>query len=472
MKVIVYTRPRIKTFFHELAKQIACFNDIKFMSDHKGEEEICIMEHYYRAKYDIENKIATQENEFDFDRIVIRCRYLRSLDQDAARLKAQAMTLAVERIIHKYQPDVIFGMVMDSYVLDIIDLVMRARNSQYVGFLNNMINGYSRLTARGELIQLSDPSIQMIENALNELGTNNYVPNMQKDFMWNTSPLSMYFTKYMKEKIKIVYYFLKKIINSDPDNFYYNTVAAKSCMSCRKIDQIFFRRFEEKNWLQVINNAKAAGKLIVYMPLQFYPECSLDYWGTNIKFSSFYSVVKKIIANSYNKILILVKEHPSAMGLRKSNFYEQFSLNENIILTPFDVSSNEVIEKTDMVLTWTGSVGVEAIMRNKPLITFGEAYYDPGYGILRLNDEAQLLNLESILVDYFKQATYDKSKLQKDMVVHMLKGLIPGYVFPLDYNTKKNPLNPTQMNMLSKGINDFIINIKNNGSYEVKKGCV
>ena len=58
------------------------------------------------------------------------------------------------------------------------------------------------------------------------------------------------------------------------------------------------------------------------------------------------------------------------------------------------------------------------------------------------------------------------------MVVHMLKGLIPGYVFPLDYNTKKNPLNPTQMNMLSKGINDFIINIKNNGSYEVKKGCV
>ena len=353
MKVLVYTRPRIKTFFHELAKKIACFNDITFMSDHKGEEEICIMEYYYQAKFDIENKIAVQENTFNFERIALRCRYLRSLSKEKALLTATSMTLAIERIVQKYQPDVIFGMVMDSYVLDIVDLVMRAKNSQYIGFLNNMINGYSRLTARGELIQLNEPNVEMIEKALNELSADSYVPNMQKDFMWNTSPFSMYFTKYMKEKIKIMYYFLKKIKDSDPDNFYYNTVAAESCMSCRTLDQIFFRRFEEKNWLQAIDYAKSAGKLVVYMPLQFYPECSLDYWGTNNKFSSFYSVVKQIIANDYKKIIILVKEHPSAMGLRKSKFYEEFSQNEHVILTPFDVSSNEVIEQSDMVLTWT-----------------------------------------------------------------------------------------------------------------------
>jgi len=472
MNVIVYTRPRIKTFFHELANHIACFDNVQFMSDHKGEEEICIMDYYYKAKDDIEHHRAKERHAFDFERIALRCRYLRSLPKAEAILKARAMTLALERIIEKYQPDVIFGMVMDSYVLDITDLIMRARNSQYVGFLNNMINGYSRLTARGELIQLNEPSMEMIENALNALGASHYVPNMQKDFMWNTSPISMYFTKYIKEKIKIIYYVFKKIIDRDPDNFYYNTVAAKSCMSCRSVDQIFFRRFEEKNWLQKINAAKTNQKLIVYLPLQFYPECSVDYWGTQIQFSSFYSVVEKMIANTYSKMILLVKEHPSAMGLRKSKFYEQFSRNENIHLIPFDVSSNEVIEKSDMVLTWTGSVGVEAIMRDKPLMTFGEAYYDPGYGIGRLQSDEELPGLESILVDYYTYTKIDHHQLKKDLVTHMLRGLIPGYIFPLDYNTKKNPLNPVQMNKLAQGINEMVMNIKHNGSYGVRRGCV
>lgn len=472
MKVLVYTRPRIKTFFHELAENIACFKEIHYMSDHQGEEKINIMDYFYRAKADLQTKRAVPQNTFDFAKIINRCRYLRSLTREQALLRAQAMTLAIERMIEDYQPDIAFGMVMDSYVLDIIDLVMRTRNSQYLGFLNNMINGYSRLTARGELIQLSQPTQAMIDDALKKLKTKHYVPNMQKDFMWNTSPLSIFFSKFLKEKMKIVYYFLKKFKDKDPDNFYYNTVAARSCMSCRSIDQIFFRRFENNQWLEHIKKAKEEDKLVVYMPLQFYPECSIDYWGTNSDFSSFYNVVSKIIANSYQKLIILVKEHPSAMGLRKSAFYQQFLSNHNIILTPFDVPSNEVIEKADLVLTWTGSVGVEAIMRKKPLVTFGEAYYDPGYGILRLNYSAQLADLESILINYYQQADYDKEKLQQDIVSYMLKGLIPGYIFPLDYKTKKNPDNPEQLQLLSQGINDFIFTINQNGSYEVKEGCV
>jgi hypothetical protein len=472
MNVIVYTRPRIKTFFHELAKNIACFKDVHFMSDHMGEESICIMEYYYVAKVDLERRRNFPKNTFDFDRIVMRCRYLRSLDPDVALLRAKAMTLAIERIVDKYKPDVVFGMVMDSYILDIVDQVMRERNSQYVGFLNNMINGYSRLTARGELIQLSDPSMEMIEKALNELRIKNYLPNMQKDFMWDTSPWSMYFSKYIKEKIKVIYYFFKKLIDRDPDNFYYNTVAAKHCMSCRKIDQIFFRRFENKRWLEFIEAAKNNNKLIVYLPLQFYPECSVDYWGTHSQFSSFYSVVEQLTANRYKKMILLVKEHPSAMGLRRSHFYEKLIKNVDIILTPFDVPSNDVILQSDLVLTWTGSVGVEAIMRNKPLVTFGHAYYDPGYGILKLQEEESLQNLEDMLIKHYQEASYDKQQFQKDVVSHMLKGLIPGYIFPLDYQTKKNPHNPLQMKLLSEGINDFIVKIKHDGAYEVRKGCV
>lgn len=469
MKVMVYTRPRIKTFFHELVERVDCFDEVTFMSDHYGEESVWIMSYYYQAQNDLRQNRAQVPHDFDFGNIVLRCRYLRSLDQETAIEKAKAMTLGIERLVQDYQPDVIFGMVMDSFVLDIIDQVMRTRNSQYIGFLNNMINGYSRITARGELIQLNQPNEEMIEQALQNLKAEKYIPNMQKDFMWNISPWSMFFSKYLKEKAKIIYYSLKKIIDKDPDNFYYNTVAAKSCMSCRRINQIFFREFEDKNWLNKIAEAKSVGKYIVYMPLQFYPECSIDYWGTHHDFLNFYEVVREILANQYQEIIFLVKEHPSAMGLRQAQFYKQFARNDAVILTPFDVASNEIISKADMVLTWTGSVGVEAIMRSKPLITFGHAYYDPGYGILHLESKDQLRKLESILVDYMRKPQVDSLQLQRDVVTYMLKGLIPGYVFPLDYKTKKNPVNPTQIAQLASGIEAVASYVKEKGAYNVRQ---
>lgn len=472
MKVIVYTRPRIKVFFYELVKEIECFTEVHYMSDHRGEEEIDIMQYYYCAKKDLEVKKALPQNQFDYERIILRCRYLRSLKPDQALVQARAMTLAIERIVADYEPDLIFGMVMDSYVLDIVDLVMRTRGSQYLGFLNNMINGYSRLTARGELIPSQATSPSQVENTLEALTSKHYIPNMQKDFMWDISPFSLLFTKFFKERLKILYYFVKKRRDQDPDNFYYNTVAAKSCMSCRTIDQIFFRRFEDKDWRQSIAQARARGACILYLPLQFYPECSLDYWGTDLVFAAFYKVVEQLVANRYQNLVILVKEHPSAMGLRKSEFYRQFSTNKNMILVPFNISSNEVINRADLVLTWTGSAGVEAIMRKKCLITFGQAYYDPGYGILALKSWEQLSNLESLLLEHYQKVRYDKEKLRKDTLATMLKGLIRGYVFPLDYQSKKNPCNQKELRLLSEGINAVALRLQEVGPYPVREGCV
>ncbi len=472
MNVLVYTRPRIKEFFHHLSKNIEVFDNITYMSDHKGEEPLWIMEYYYKAKKDMVEFDITPVTNINSERVVSRCRYLRTLAREVALKKVTAMTIAIERIIEQYQPDLVFGMVMDSFILDIFDLVLRSRNSQYVGFLNNMINGYSRLTSRGELIQLSEVTKDATINVLADLSKKNYVPNMQNDFMWKTTPFSMFFTKYVKEKFKITYYFLKKMVDNDFDNFYYNTVASKHCMSCRNISQLFYRKYQENDWLERIKVARTAGKTIVYFPLQFYPECSIDYWGTNIKFSDFYSVVNKILNNKYQNILILAKEHPSAMGLRKTEFYAQFKSNENVILTPFDVSSNSVIEQSDVVLTWTGSVGVEAIMRDKCLISLGEAYYDPGYGICKLNKFEELSELENKICETLSNGENEKGRLKEDIVEYILRGLIPGYVFPLDYGTKKNPYCESKIKELANGINEYVIKLKKSGSYKVKSGCI
>ncbi|NGN98468.1 hypothetical protein G5S52_12660 [Grimontia sp. S25] len=470
MNVLVYTRPRIDKFFHALAESIACFDNVIYASDHKGLESLWIMEYYYKAYEDMVTLGTLPESDIDTDAVAARCRYLKTLPKDEAQKKIDAMTIAAERIIDEYKIDYMFGMVMDSYLMDIFDRVLRKRGRQYIGFLNNMVNGYSRLTCRGELIQLDSVEQEQVKGVRKELVSKHYMPNMQRDFMWNTSPFSMFFTKYIKEKLKTTYYHFAKL--KDKDNFYYNTVSAKHCMSCHDLDQLFFRRFQNNDWLTSVDEARKQGKVILYFPLQFYPECSIDYWGTNRDFIDFYRVVEKIIDNDYSNVIILAKEHPSATGLRKSDFYKLFAKNKHVILTPFDVASNDVIEASDIVLTWTGSVGFEAIMRGKPLISFGEAYYDPGFGIQKLEHFDELANLESIVLETMSNRSTSGSDDYKDSVVKfMLEGLVKGYIFPLDYLTKKNPENSDELKMLGENISNNILKIAELGNYAIKDGC-
>lgn len=471
MKVFVYLRPRIDVFFTELAGRIEAFSEVHYVSDHRNLKGQWIGEYYYKAKKDVIDLGITPSTKLNVKNIKGRCRYLRQLSNEDAYLRINSMAIAAERMIEEYDVQYMFGMVMDSYVLDIFDLILRSKGGQYVGFLNNMINGYSRLTSRGELIHIGEENTSAAKEAYKDLSRKGYVPHMQNDFMWNTSPIAMFFTKYLKEKAKVVYYFLRKKYDRDPDNFYYNTVAHDSCMTCHKLEQLFYRGYEETDFDDIVASAKGQGKKIIYMPLQFYPECSIDYWGTVREFSQFYKVVEDILSNEYTRVLIITKEHPSASGLRKVPFYESFKSNSNVLLAPFDVSSNSLIEHADVVLTWTGSVGVETLVRGKPLVTLGEAYYDNGKLIKQLSSPDDLKNLEQIVLNYLSDFTVDQNEIV-NLLNFTITGLIKGYIFPLDYGTDKNPKNENAMRELSINVSQAFIKLKQSGLYPTKTGCI
>lgn len=471
MKILVYTRPRINVFFHELVKHIDIFKEVEFISDHKGLENISIMDFFYVAKGEVlANEINPKTESFQ-NAVIQRCRFLRTLPDEEAITCVKSMWIAIERICEIHQPDYIFGMVMDSYVMDIMDRVMRERGGQYIGFLNNMVNGYSRLTSRGELIKYRNPSEDEIEKVVKNLNDRYYVPFMQNDFMWNTKPLNMFFTKYLKEKIKIVYYWLLKILKSDPNNFYYNTVSSKHCMACRELSYIFIENWGDNEWKSKIEAAKKEGKKILYFPLQFYPECSIDYWGTNSKLIKFYEIVDKLLSTSSQEIVIIVKEHPSSLGLRRPSFYKKFDNNKNVILTPSNANSNEVINESDCVLTWTGSVGIESIVRKKPLITFGKAYYAYEDSFYQIESIDQLSNISKIVCDLPNTHSINEGADLNNIVKNLLSGLVPGYIFPLDYLTKKHPRNDTEMKLLGKNISTAISSFKG-GNYPVEPGVL
>ena len=75
---------------------------------------------------------------------------------------------------------------------------------------------------------------------------------------------------------------------------------------------------------------------------------------------------------------IYIKEHPSQFNRylighssRMSDLYNDLVKNERVKLISTDVDSFELIKHTKAVSTITGTVGWEAMVRQKPVIAFG-----------------------------------------------------------------------------------------------------
>lgn len=84
---------------------------------------------------------------------------------------------------------------------------------------------------------------------------------------------------------------------------------------------------------------------------------------------------------------LLVKEHPSTFryyfhpGFRSVDFHAQISRLPNTCLAPLNLAPYALIDRAVAVATVTGTVGIEALIRGKPVIVFGAAQYRGQEGV-------------------------------------------------------------------------------------------
>ena len=71
-----------------------------------------------------------------------------------------------------------------------------------------------------------------------------------------------------------------------------------------------------------------------------------------------------------NYVLVL-KEQPFCYAVRSNSFYKQMLQIGNVYIANSEIDSQEWINASDIVATITGTVGVEAVYSNKPVISFG-----------------------------------------------------------------------------------------------------
>jgi capsule polysaccharide export protein KpsC/LpsZ len=72
---------------------------------------------------------------------------------------------------------------------------------------------------------------------------------------------------------------------------------------------------------------------------------------------------------------LYVKEHPIVQGDRPKNFYRKIKQIPNVVLvSPYENVEN-LIKKSQGIVTLTGTIGMEAALAGKPVYVLGDVFY-------------------------------------------------------------------------------------------------
>jgi hypothetical protein len=128
---------------------------------------------------------------------------------------------------------------------------------------------------------------------------------------------------------------------------------------------------------------------------------------------------------------IIVKEHPfqisnisrySHLG-RELGFYKRITAFPNLILLDHNFDSYKILQNARVAATITGSVGWEAHTLGKPVLVFGDVWYEGLPNIHRVTKKDNILNVLNAITVEDLTSTNKEDKLQelRDTIVEIHK---------------------------------------------------
>ena len=207
-----------------------------------------------------------------------------------------------------------------------------------------------------------------------------------------------FFSSHRKSKTEKIKAALELLIHSDNSNekTHYTYYGRKKWKVLFKeidisIKRYFRKKYIDRNFLRQISN----DSLFIFLPLQQEPERSLlisapDYVN-QIKTVEY---VSKCIPKNY---LLFVKEHPTQgppnRDWRKISDYKTMQNNPKVRLIDPVVPADEIIKKSKLVISVSGTISLESAFFNKPSITLVENDYTLIPSISRLKSKNELREL-------------------------------------------------------------------------------
>lgn len=160
-----------------------------------------------------------------------------------------------------------------------------------------------------------------------------------------------------------------------------------------------YKGYFVKNNLQKVYNSLTEpadlAKPYIYVALHYQPEKTTSpEGGIFVDQWLMISMLSSLVADDWQ---VYVKEHISQFSNklhgeqgRSSNFYIKVSQMKNVKLIKSNISSFDLIDNAKAVATVTGTVGLEAAIRSKPVLSFGYAWYELCHGVIGIKNSQDL----------------------------------------------------------------------------------
>lgn len=138
----------------------------------------------------------------------------------------------------------------------------------------------------------------------------------------------------------------------------------------------------------------------VYLPLQYTPEISTLTHG--LRWEDQANLVSNLAKYLPAGLRLYVKDHTSMLGRRSGAFYRQLRKHYNVTLVSPFVSTFELICKSRAVATITSTAGWEAFVLGKPVLVFGEVFFQEFPNVLKLGIDEDTPRKIQAYIDEFE----------------------------------------------------------------------
>lgn len=181
----------------------------------------------------------------------------------------------------------------------------------------------------------------------------------------------------------------------------------------------------------------------VYYPLHYEPELAI------LLLSPFYfdqvELIKYIARSVPLNYKIYVKEHPAMVSKRARSYYRKLAKIPNVKLIHHKTPSADLIRHAALTATITGTAGWEASLLGKPVITFGDVFYNALPFVKRVHN---IEELPAVIREQLFDFRFDEAAL-RHFVAAILQESVPFDFSRLWYE------NDIEKLMANKGLQAF-----------------
>jgi hypothetical protein len=355
--------------------------------------------------------------------VIARCRVMRWYPRAKAVAMVLAMAEALDKVLEAAQPTLVVSFPIDRYGKDILERRAKARGIPYFEFTASPLPGKAMLLYRGMLVQrAAEPDAAAIETARHEIADPLFVPS----YVQNLARFDR--VRFLKTfgyfRLRGWGFRLLGALRRDPLNILY--IDAQSSLGHKPVlADMAVTGLIDADWQARIAEVPKAQRVAI--PLQLFPEASIDYWVRDPGLIAYEDVVVEaaaaFVAAGYH---VLVKDHPLQFGFRQTGLLRRLKALGGVTIMPYDVSGNAMLAEVGTYFGLTGTLGLQAALIGLNAIS-APNYYTNDRDFIVLADRAAVAAVPARLAAREHDGALEDR--QRHIVAELLRGSFDGDFF-------------------------------------------